>query len=295
MDVQNRVLLAVNTSSPTHGIADKYQQDAEETTNVLSLEHNLRDAIEEKQFELYYQPIIELKTESIAGCEALIRWNHPALGLVPPNEFIPKAEESGLINPMGKWIIEEACQAHNRFQTLANKNPNCTKNIYMSINLSGKQFEDMDLINDIANIFTNDNIKTSYIKMEITETLLMANPELAAASLSSLKRLGVTLAIDDFGTGYSSFSYLHRFPLDTLKIDRAFISSMLSNNKSLEIVRSLINLAHNLGMNVIAEGFEQEEEKSQLQTMDCDYGQGYYFSKPVPEREFAELLKNGVK
>ncbi len=270
-----------------------YQQEAaagihaEETrlaAERLQAEDNLRQALDDNQLELFYQPIINLPENRVAGCESLIRWRHPERGLVPPGEFIGLAEETGLIVPIGLWILEEACQALNRFSDI-------NKELYVSINLSGRQFES-GVTEELEKILTKTNVDRKRIKLEITESLLMANPLLVAEILHTFKGFGVDIAIDDFGTGYSSFSYLHRFPLDVLKIDQSFVFTMRDNPKSLEIVRTLCTLAKALGMSVIAEGIEDPADVEILRDFAADYGQGYYFAKPMPEAEFTEFLKN---
>ena len=220
---------------------------------------------------------------TIAGCEALIRWNSPTLGFTPPDEFIGLAERTGLIIPLGKWITEQACRAANEFRK--------HQDIYMSINLSARQFESDSFMADIENAVRNTSISNDCIKLEITESILMSNPELAETSLKQLKAAGFSIAIDDFGTGYSSFSYLHRFPIDTLKIDQSFVNAMFSNESSMEIVRTISLLAKNLNMKTIAEGIEGKNESQQLDSFGCDYGQGYMYSRPVRFDDFLELLK----
>lgn len=250
----------------------------------LEAENNLKNALETGQLELFYQPIVAMDTLQVLGCESLIRWRHPQRGLVPPIEFIGLAEESGLIIPIGLWIIQEATQACQRF---LDKDSDFA---FVSINLSGKQFIPGDLVDHIKRIFQQESIRPKRIKFEITESILMANPLDAADSLNALKAIGSTIAIDDFGTGYSSLSYLHRFPIDTLKIDKSFVSTMLENSKSYEIVKSLCILAKAIGMSIVAEGIEKAEEHKLLREMGVDYGQGYFYAKPMPESEFCNYL-----
>ena len=204
--------------------------------------------------------------------------------MFPPSRFIAKAEDTGLIINLGYWIAEQACSFQKRLSDEF-KQP-----LFVSINLSGKQFDDLLLIPTLADIMDRAGATREQIKFEITETLLVANPELANRSLNELKETGAKLAIDDFGTGYSSFSYLHRFPFDTLKVDRAFVSAMLRNEKSNEIIKTLVNLSHDLGMDVVAEGIETEREADMLEQYNAEYGQGYYFSRAVTEEELIKLL-----
>lgn len=258
--------------------------DTQVTTNRIQQEQNLQEAFAHNQLELFYQPIISIKDKKIAGCESLIRWRHPERGLVSPLEFVGLAEDTGLIVPIGAWIIEEACNARNRFiQHIPD--------LYVSVNLSAKQFETAQLADEVAAIFERTGVEKSKIYLEITESTLMSDPLHVAEMLCELKELNSVIALDDFGTGYSSFSYLHRFPIDVLKIDQSFVFTMLANNKSKEIVRTLSSLAHSLGMKVIAEGIEREEDLALLAQFGVDFGQGYYIAKPMPEAEFIEFMQ----
>ena len=250
----------------------------------LGLETDLRRAFERDELVLYYQPIIDLAEGRIAGFEALMRWRHPVRGLVSPGEFIPLAEETGLIVAMGWWAFGEACR---RLKAWGEE---YGRPMFMSINVSARQFKDKDLIDNIAEFLQTVDLPPASIKLEITESLLMDNPEVAAEWLRQLKRLDLSLSIDDFGTGYSSLSYLHRFPFDTLKIDRSFISTMTEKRENLEIVRAIIALTHTLGMKVVAEGAERAEEVTLLRQLGCDYVQGFYFARPVPDTEAEALL-----
>lgn len=254
------------------------------TAKQLEAENALKNALETGQLELFYQPIVSLAKQEAIGCESLIRWRHPERGLIPPNDFIGLAETSGLIVPIGTWIIEEAAKAsldfkqrHERFA-------------FVSVNLSGKQFVPGDLLDNIDHIFQKHGIQPRTIKFEITESILMSNPLDTATLLQEMKDRGCTIALDDFGTGYSSFSYLHRFPIDTLKIDQSFISTMRSNPKSYAIVKSLCILAKSLGMSIVAEGVEYIEDQSLLMALGVDYGQGYFYAKPMPRLEFLDYL-----
>lgn len=257
-------------------------KDLVSTSKNITKENNLRLALDNEEFEMYYQPIVDISTGNIAGCEALIRWNSPVLGFVPPDKFIGLAEKSGLIIPLGNWITRTACSAAHDFRK--------HKDIYMSINLSTRQFESPSFLFDIEETVKAADIPNECVKFEITESILMSNPELAETSLNKLKDSGFSIAIDDFGTGYSSFSYLHRFPIDTLKIDRSFVTEMFNNKRSMEIVRTLTLLSKNLNMKTIAEGIENNAEGEQLGSFGGDYGQGYLYSRPVPYQEFIDLL-----
>lgn len=258
--------------------------------NRLQLESDLRRAIERQEFFLCYQPIVELETGRLAGFEALIRWKHPERGLVSPAQFIPLAEETGLIVQIGHWVLHEACrQMREWYKVYPPSFP-----LQMSVNLSSKQFAQPNLIAQISSILDETKLAPQFLKLELTESAVMDNVEAAIKQLMDIRALGIELSIDDFGTGYSSLSYLHRFPLNTLKIDRSFVMSM-NEKENIEIVRTIIALAGSLGMVVIAEGVETFEQLRQLRNLGCDYGQGYYFSKPV-EQDAAELfLKNGER
>ncbi len=245
--------------------------------DLLQLENDLRRAIERDEFRVYYQPIVALETGQLHGFEALVRWQHPERGLVGPTEFITVAEDTGLIVPLSRWVLREACRQLCQWQWQAPANRALT----MSVNLSGKQFMQADLVEHVKDVLQATHLEPQCLKLEITESVVMENAELAIAMLNQLKALGVQLSIDDFGTGYSSLSYLHRFPVDTLKIDRSFVSRMGDSDENLEIVRTIKTLASNIGMEVVAEGVEALEQLTQLRLIKCEYGQGYLFSKPV--------------
>jgi EAL domain-containing protein (putative c-di-GMP-specific phosphodiesterase class I) len=261
------------------------EKTLEVTKLLVTEEKMLRDAMTKKEFRLHYQPIVDLASNRIAGCEALVRWNHPSGELLLPSRFLTQVESSDLIIELGYWIAEEACDFQSR---LCN---DFQHDLFVAINLSGKQFEDQFLVPSLADIMDKTGARRERIKFEITESLLIDNPELATQSLHQLKETGAKLAIDDFGTGYSSFSYLHRFPFDTLKIDRVFVGAMSRSEKSNQIVKSLVNLSHDLGMEVVAEGIESEQEAELMRKYKTAFGQGFYFSRPVNETEFVKLLR----
>ena len=244
---------------------------------LLQLETDLRRAIERKEIELHYQPIISLRNQRVSGFEALLRWRHPVRGWVSPLEFVPIAEQTGLILPIGAWVLQEACRQMQAWQSeLGDQNRLWTINV----NLSSKQFTP-ELADQISQVLEETGLNPCQLKLEITESLLMENAESAIERLSQLQQLGVQLAIDDFGTGYSSLSYLHRLPIDTLKVDRSFIQRIDSDGEQLAIVRTIIMLAWNLGMEVVAEGAETAKQVAQLKALRCEYAQGYFFSKPL--------------
>ncbi len=284
LSLSGKLATAMTKRQSSGGTSDDINRDLDLTSKSVTRENNLKNALENNEFELYYQPIVNIPQGTIAGCEALIRWNSPTLGFTPPDQFIALAEKTGLIIPLGKWITEQACLAAQEFRK--------HQNIYMSINLSAVQFESESFMKDIDNAVKNAGISNDCIKLEITESILMTNPELAEISLNKLKAADFSIAIDDFGTGYSSFSYLHRFPIDTLKIDQSFVNAMFTNERSMEIVRTISLLAQNLNMKIIAEGIEEKKESRQLDEFGCDFGQGYLYSRPVPYDEFISLLKH---
>ena len=257
----------------------------------LQLETDLRFAIERNEFELYYQPIIGLETASLVGFEALVRWNHPQRGLVPPDEFIPISESTGLIIPMTVQILRSACGQIVDWQR---RSPG-GKPLSVAVNLSGKHFGHPALVEQINTIIAETGIDPALLKLELTESAVMENAETAILMLKQIKETGVQISIDDFGTGYSSLSYLHRFPIDLLKVDRSFVSAMEENTENGEIVRTVIALAKALNLKVVAEGIESVHQFHQLQILGCEYGQGYLFSKPLPVADIERLLDDKTR
>ncbi len=252
----------------------------------LQLETDLRFAIERSEFELYYQPIIALDTASLVGFEALVRWNHPQRGLVPPNEFIPVSENTGLIVPMTVQILHSACSQIVKWQEASR----LSTPLSVAVNLSGKHFGHPALVEQINTVIAETGIDASSLKLELTESAVMENAETAILMLKEIKKTGVQISIDDFGTGYSSLSYLHRFPIDLLKVDRSFVSAMEENSENGEIVRTVIALAKALNLKVVAEGIESIHQFHQLKILGCEFGQGYLFSKPLPVADIERLL-----
>ena len=251
----------------------------------LHLENDLRRGIEREEFAVYYQPITSLCTGKLSGFEALARWHHPTRGFVSPGEFIPVAEETGLIIPLGNWLLEESCRQLRTWQLKYSHYPP----IKISVNLSGKQLREHNLIEHIDRILAKTQLSPRSLKLEITESILMENLEVVTQTLLKLRERKIQLSIDDFGTGYSSLSYLHRFPVDTLKIDRSFVNEIQSGQENSAIVKAIVTLAHMLNMDVIAEGIETTAQLDQLKLLKCEHGQGYFFSKPL-SREEAEAL-----
>ena len=250
----------------------------------LSLENKLRRALEDNQLCLHYQPQVDAASGRIVGAEALLRWLDPDQGLIPPGAFIPVAENSGLILPIGEWVIKEACRQAKTWQNAG------LEKIVVSVNVSGVQFARQSVPDVIHAALTESGLPPEYLETEITESVIMDQPERAIEQLSAMKDLGVNIALDDFGTGYSSFSYLHRFPIDTLKIDRSFIADICKQAEHAEIVAAIIAMSHILKLRVVAEGIEEEEQLRLLTDRDCDVVQGYLLSRPLPADEMTQLL-----
>lgn len=253
----------------------------------LQLENQLRRALDRQEFQVYYQPIVSLATGKLTGFEALIRWYHPDRGLVSPASFIPLAEATGLIRPIGVWVMREAFRQLHIWQQQFPSYPNLT----MAVNLSAKQLTS-DLLLQIDDILQTNELNPHSLKLEITESVLMENPEASAELLQQIKLRQIQLCLDDFGTGYSSLSFLHRFPINTIKIDRSFVNRIGIDEENAEIMRAVITLAHNLGMDAIAEGIETQKQLMELWGLGCEYGQGYFFSKPIDAVTASMLLAN---
>jgi len=251
----------------------------------LELENSLRHALERDEFLVYYQPRIEVASGRIVGAEALIRWNCPDKGLIPPDSFIPIAEETGLIIPIGQWILQEACRQNSAWQC-AGLPP-----ISISVNLSPIQFRHAGLVDSVADALAQAGLDPACLELELTESFVMQDAERINIAMQSLKNLGVDIAVDDFGTGYSSLSYLKRFPVDRLKIDKSFVRDIDTDPDDAAIVRAIITLGHALGLKVVAEGVETRAHLEFLQQHGCDELQGYYFSRPIPAVEMAPLLR----
>lgn len=252
----------------------------------LQLENGLRSAVEKNEFILNYQPIVVCETSEIVGFEALLRWKFPEKGLVSPNEFIPLAEETGLIIPIGRWVLREAGR---QMQAWHEQFPG-KSHLTISVNISRKQFTP-DLIETIKQILNETHLNPDSLRLEITESVIMDDPETAANIFSQLKALDIKVQMDDFGTGYSSLGYLYMFPIDALKIDRSFVKAMCNNESTIELVKTIISMANNMKMDVIAEGVETIEQLEELRKLKCDYYQGYWFSKPLGKEDAEKLLE----
>jgi diguanylate cyclase (GGDEF)-like protein/PAS domain S-box-containing protein len=256
----------------------------------LKMETDLRRACERDELHVDYQPIVSLNNRTLIGFEALVRWHHPEFGLVPPKDFIPVAEETGQILMIGQTVLESACRQAREWLTTYPASPP----LFVSVNLSVKQFNQPDLVENIQNVLERFELPAPCLKLEITESVFSDNIEAAVGLLMQLRDLGVQLSIDDFGTGYSSLSYLQRFPIDTLKIDRSFVTQMMESEENLAIVRTIVALAQNLGMDVVAEGVETEEQLMLLRKLDCEHGQGFLFSTPLGERQLDRYIANYI-
>jgi EAL domain-containing protein (putative c-di-GMP-specific phosphodiesterase class I) len=251
------------------------------------VETDLRHAIDSYELELFYQPIVRMDNAELSGFEALVRWNHPKRGLVFPGDFIPVAEATGLIAPMTIQILRNACRQFVDWKQRYGLLPG---SMMLSVNISVTHFSDSGLVDQIRTIINETGIAPSSLKLEITESAVVGDAENAIATLNRIKDAGVAISIDDFGTGYSSLNYLHRFPIDYLKIDRSFVGAMGEGNENREIVRTIIALAKSLKLEIIAEGIETKEQFKKLRRLGCQFGQGYLFSRPLPVSQIESML-----
>jgi EAL domain-containing protein (putative c-di-GMP-specific phosphodiesterase class I) len=264
-----------------------YSKDIQsQSKERLSIETNLRLALERKEFSLQYQAKLDFKTGAITGVEALLRWDNPFLGSVTPTQFIPVAEETGLIVPIGRWVMKTACAQNVAWQRQGLP-PVC-----MAVNLSLRQLMDDNLLEDIKAALEDSGMEPNLLELEITESMIMQNPTRMIAVLTNIKKLGVRLAIDDFGTGYSSLSQIKHFPIDTLKVDRSFIRNLPQDSEDKAITEAIITMGKTLSLTVVAEGVETQEQKDFLRDHVCDEMQGFYFSKPIMPDQFGDLLRN---
>jgi EAL domain-containing protein (putative c-di-GMP-specific phosphodiesterase class I) len=260
--------------------------------STIKIHNELKVALQRGELTLFYQPIIDLQNMKIAGFEALMRWKHPVKGMISPGIFIPVAEESGLIIELSRFALEAACDASIKLQAAALPALKVPEPLFVGVNFSVKDFAEGNLFTHVRDTLAKKNIAAQQIHLEITESLLMEAPEAAKAELEKCREIGLNVSIDDFGSGYSSLSYLHYFPIDTLKIDQSFIRSMTTHAGSLVLVKSIMALARNLGMKVIAEGIETVKEAAILHGMGCEYCQGYWFSKPLPFDDAVKFVQN---
>jgi len=254
---------------------------------TLDLEADLRRALERDEFVLHYQPKVDLASGRITSCEALVRWQHPEKGMIPPGAFIPLAEETGLIVPLGDWVLHTACAQNRQWQQEG------LPPISVATNLSARQFRETDLVETVQRTLRETGLEPQYLSLEVTESLIMKDPARAATTMRRFKELGIELSLDDFGTGYSSLNYLRSFPVDCLKIDRSFITDVTTDPSAAAVATSIVAIAHSLGLHAVAEGVETQEQLDFLRHCGCDSLQGYYFSRPVPPEAFASLLTEG--
>jgi diguanylate cyclase (GGDEF)-like protein/PAS domain S-box-containing protein len=286
-DADTAMYRAKKLGKARHEVCDQEMHDRANT--MLRFESDLRRAEERGELNLVFQPIVLLEHGAIAGFEALIRWVHPERGMVFPTDFIPVAEEIGLIKGIGKWVLQRGCEQLARWQKSG------WPDVTLSVNVSGKQLSYVDFVEELVEIIESTGVDARGLKLEITESALVKNVEAAAEKLRRLKKLDVQLSIDDFGTGYSSFSYLHRFPIDTLKIDQSFVAAIMGENDSSRIVQVMVPLAGILGMNAVAEGIETAEQWEFLKGLNCAYGQGFYFSAGVSAQAATAMLTDSPK
>jgi diguanylate cyclase (GGDEF)-like protein len=255
------------------------------TEDKVQLESDLHTALARNQFELHYQPKVDTTTGTVRSVEALIRWSHPERGLIAPAEFIPRAEECGLIGPIGEWVVREACRQARAWQTAG------MPSLRVAVNLAASQFRQGTLVEMIRRALDDAGLEPRFLEVELTESAMMSDPEEAIAILEQLSAMGVLVSVDDFGTGYSSMSYLRRFPIDKLKIDRVFISDITARPEDASIVRAIVSLAHSLRLKVVAEGVESEGQLDFLKAVGCDEYQGYHFSRPLSASAFETLIR----
>jgi diguanylate cyclase (GGDEF)-like protein len=257
-----------------------------EAIQLLELENDLRRAVERQEFLVYYQPIVSLNSGRISGFEALVRWRHPTRGLVSPIEFIPVAEETGLINAINSWVLQSACHQLSIWQ----HHPVTPEPLTMSVNLSARLFLQPNLVEQIDRMIYENKVNPAYLELEITESVIMENTNAIKIILQQLKQRKIKLIMDDFGTGYSSLSYLHSFPFNALKIDKSFVKRMQDNQENMGLVPAMIGIANSMGMNAIAEGVETQEQLAQLRSLNCNFAQGYLFSQPIEQQSVLKLL-----
>lgn len=270
-----------------NGNRTRQEHAVETVTGIWPRKSDLQQALEKKQFVLYYQPEVELATRRIVGLEALIRWQHPDRGLIPPMDFIPFAEETRLILPIGDWGLSEACGQMRKWRSEDPGQPGPR----VCVNLSARQFSRQGLADHVEALLRRTGISSQQLGLEMTESSLISDPSTAIEVLGSLRRLGVSLLLDDFGTGYSSLHHLHSLPFDVLKIDRSFVTRMTEGEQPLQIVRTIVELARVMGMDVVAEGIETHKQYALLRQLGCRYGQGYLFSRPVPAETISAMLR----
>jgi diguanylate cyclase (GGDEF)-like protein len=288
--LRNADLAMYRAKAAGRGGYERYNPEMHtELVQRVQLESDLRRALDEGELFLHYQPTFDLGSGQLVGAEALARWDHPTRGLVPPTEFIPLAEASGLIRPLGAWVLREACRQAAEWQR---NSPPREKPLTLNINLSGRQLQSPEVVDDIAQALEESGLPPSSLVLEMTESVLMDDNENVLDILRRIKGLGARLAIDDFGTGYSSLSYLHRFPVDILKIDRSFVERLSHSSDNAELARTVVRLGQSLQLQTVAEGVEDSTQFLTLRRMGCDVGQGFYFGRPIEAADMERLLSD---
>lgn len=263
-----------------------------ETLHLVELENHLRHAILRQELQVYYQPIVSLQNPPVLqGFEVLLRWNHRQKGLIPAYEFIPIAEEAGLIDAIGEWTLQQACIQFSHWQRLYEK----FDQLYLSVNISGRQLRNPSLLKTLDRMLTETQIPAQCLRLEITESSLIQNTQIATQLLQNIQQRGIRISLDDFGTGFSSLSYLHQFPIDTIKVDRTFVEMMERGDKERSIVQSIITLAHTLGISTVAEGIETDHQLNVLRQLGCEAGQGFFFAKPMDHRTLEAFLSSNCQ
>ena len=285
-DTIKRAHIIGSRDFPTPEDLEKSYIQQNNAVESLKIENEFKKALKDDQLLLYYQPIIDLKTSQIIGFESLMRWNHPEKGFLPPDLFIPIIEQSGLIVEASRWVLGQSCRTLAKIQETFQD----SRKLFVSVNFSSVDISDSGFQQHFNAALHENNLTPKQIHIEITERLLMDQPDIAQETLQKCRDLGASVSIDDFGTGYSSLSYLHHFPINVLKIDRSFITNIEDKASSRELVKSIIALGQNMGMKIIAEGIEKEEQKQILKDMGCDAAQGYFIAKPLPEHDLFAFL-----
>ncbi|MDG0795109.1 GGDEF domain-containing phosphodiesterase [Cohnella ginsengisoli] len=279
--------IAMYNAKQEGGNCYRFYDSAQDGANAskLNIENDLRKALDKGEFIIHYQPKVDLCSGEITGLEALVRWQHPERGLVPPLEFIPVAEETGLIVPLGKWVLEEACRQMKQWHERG------YAKLGIAVNFSSRQFRDKNMVSHVARTLQLSGLDPECLEIELTESI-MQNVKESLVILSELKQLGVHISIDDFGTGYSSLSYLKHLPIDTLKVDKSFVDDIALSPKDEAIIRTIVDMGNHLQLNIVAEGVENKQQAQALMACRCKIGQGYYFSKPLPHNEVELLFRN---
>lgn len=288
--LQNADAAMYQAKSKGKSAYERFSPEMKEVSHErLQIESRMRRALELNEFELYFQPIVETSSGKLSGAEALLRWNNPSMGMVMPDKFIPLAEETGLIIPIGEWVLDQACRSAVRWEETTGSK------LGISVNVSPRQFRDPGFVDAVLRAIRTSGLTPQQLELEITERLILDNTIETSDILSRLDKEGVRLSVDDFGTGYSALSYLKSYPFDTLKIDKSFVQDVNSKQEDASLVRAIINMAHSLGLKVIAEGVEDEAQTHFLTKERCDYSQGYYYSRPIPELEYEDWLRTSQR